>query len=130
MKKIGASGFTIVELLMVIIVSAVVIGSLSLIVSGHAHLSQRARNVVAADSFVESKIESLRSKGYLSLTIGTSSLTSEVPAELKQGSASMTITQNSIATKKIFITITYNDQGQQRTYSYSTLIGELGVGQY
>lgn len=125
------SGFTIVELIVTLIVGGILAGGISTILSTHSSLSQRGRDVTVANSYAENKIESLRSAGYLGLTNGTTNLTSELPSELKAPrSGSMTISDVSAAIKKVDITVTYSDQGAARTYSYSTYIGELGVGQY
>ncbi len=124
------SGFTIVELLVAIIIGAVVIPSANLIISAQARLSQQLRDTVLTNSFVESKVESLRSAGFATLSNGTTSITSELPSELNSPrNGSVQISTYSDSVKKISITISYNDRGISRTHSYSTLIGELGVGQ-
>jgi prepilin-type N-terminal cleavage/methylation domain-containing protein len=133
MKRIGrlnAQGFTIVELLVSMIVGAVIVGALSVITINNTHLSQRGRDVVLANAFAEAKVEALRSAGYVSLTDGTTNITAELPSDLKAPrSGSQVVTSPSTGLKKIVLNITYNDQGESRTYSYSTMIGELGVGQ-
>lgn len=125
------SGFTLVELLITLLVGAVMVTGLNAIVVSQSFLGERSRDLVLANSFVEGKFESLRSLGFLGLNDGTTDITSELPTELNNPrSGNMAITPLSSGTKKITITVTYNEQGQPRTYSYSTLIGELGVGQY
>lgn len=97
----------------------------------NAKLSHRARDVAAANSYVENKIESLRSTGFLGLNDGTTDLTSELPSELKSPrSGTLVITSQTGAIKRAVVSISYNDQGASRTYSYTTYVGELGVGQY
>lgn len=124
-------GFTLVELLITLIVGAIVVTGLNSIVTSQAFLGQRTRDLVLANAFTEGKVESLRSKGYLGLSDGTTDITGELPSELNAPrSGSIQIAPYTSATKKVSITITYNEQGKPRTYSYSTLIGELGVGQY
>lgn len=124
-------GFTIVELLITLLVGAVMVTGLNAIVVSQSFLGERSRDLVLANSFVEGKFESLRSLGFLGLNDGTTDITSELPTELNNPrSGSIVVTPHSSGTKKIAITITYNEQGRPRTYSYSTLIGELGVGQY
>lgn len=126
-----ASGFTIVELLVTMIVGAILAGSVTLFLAQHVHLAQKGRDVSVTNSFVENKIESIRSAGYLSLTNGTTNVTSELPTELKAPrSAAVTISDQSTSVKQIDISVTYNDQGAARTYTYTTYVGELGVGQY
>jgi type II secretory pathway pseudopilin PulG len=128
MKKSG--GYMTVELLIAIIVGAILIGALNTIVVSHVHLSQRSRDLVIANAYAELKIESLRSAGFLTMTNGTSSVSNELPSELKAPrSATLTISSHTAATKKIHLSLTYNDQGTPRTHKYTTYIGELGVGQ-
>ncbi len=86
--------------------------------------------MVVANSYAESKIEALRSAGYLSLADGTTDITSELPDELNQASGSLVISSYNTAIKQAVLTINYNQQGNDQTYTYTTYIGELGVGQY
>ena len=129
-KRPNSGGFTIVELLVCIVVAAVVITSLNIVVNGYLHLAQRGRYLNLANSYVEGKVESIRNAGYNSLTVGTSSLTSELPSGLPpHKSASMTVSSQSTGLDKVDITVNYNDQGQPFSYGYTSYIGELGVGQ-
>jgi len=117
------------------IVGAILISSAILLYTSGERLSQRHRDIVVANSFIEKKVEALRSAGYLSLSDGTTDITSELPSELMSPrSGSLQIAPASIGAttglKKIDITLTYNDQGTSRTYTYTTYIGELGVAQY
>lgn len=126
-----SKGFTIVELLVTMIVGGLLAGSVALFLAQHTHLAQRGRDVSVTNSFVENKVESIRSAGYLSLTDGTSDITSELPSELKPPrSASLVVSSESASIKQVDISVTYNDQGAARTYTYTTFVGELGVGQY
>lgn len=124
-------GFTIVELLITLFVGAILVTGLNSIVISQSYLGQRSRDLVLANSYVEAKIEALRSLGFSGLTDGTTDITSELPSELvAPRSASLVISSQSSAVKRAVVSVTYNEQGVARTYSYSTLIGELGVGQY
>jgi len=124
------NGFTLVELLVSIAVAAIVTASLSQVVTSYVHVAQRGRYLNLANSYAEAKIESLRNTGYNGLTPGTTSLTSELPSQLPRSrSASMTIGSPSGGLKEVDITVSYNDQGQSNSYTYTTYIGELGVGQ-
>lgn len=125
------SGFTIVELIVSLVVGSLLVGAATLLSSAYYSLSARALSLTVANSFAENKVESLRSIGFLGLSDGTSDISAELPAELKgPKSGSVQISAESTSVKKIEISITYNDQGAPRNYSYSTYIGELGVGQY
>ena len=123
-------GFTLVEILVSIAVAAIVTVSLNTVVTTYLHISERGRYLNLANSFVEAKVEALRNQGYNSLNTGTSSLTSELPSQLPRSrSASMTVTAPSGGIKQVDISVTYKDQGNNTTVSYTTYLGELGVGQ-
>lgn len=101
------------------------------IVVSQSFLGERSRDLVLANTFAEGKFEELRSIGYLGLTNGTTNITTQLPSELKTPrSGELVITSQTSAIKRVVVTISYNEQGVSRTYSYTTLIGELGVGQY
>lgn len=130
MVKNNQGGFTLVEILVAIAVAGVMIGTLSEVVTSYVHTAQRGRYLNSANSYVEAKIESLRNTGYNSLIDGTTSLTSELPTQLPPNrTSSMTISSPSAGLKQADISISYNDQGNNLSYSYTTYIGELGVGQ-
>lgn len=130
-NKVDTNGFTIVELLVTIVVAGTLITGINTIMTTQIHLSERNRDLVLANAFAEAKIESLRSAGFLGLSDGTTNITTELPAELKAPrSGSVFISAFATDVKRAVVTITYNDQGAARTHSYTTLVGELGVGQY
>lgn len=126
------SGFTLVELITAIGIGAFFIIAVSTLLINSSRISQRGRDIAVANSFAENKVEALRSAGYLRLDAGvTTDITGELPAELAAPrNASLAVSQQSTSIKEVLITIEYNDQGKQKTYSYTTYLGELGVGQY
>jgi hypothetical protein len=129
-RRLSEAGLTIVEILVAIAVAAIVTVSLNTVVTSYLHLSQRGRYLNLANSFVEAKVEALRNSGFNSINVGTSSLNSQLPSQLPPSrSATMVVTSPSADIKKIDISVTYRDQGQDNTYHYATYIGELGVGQ-
>lgn len=124
-------GFTLVEILVSIIVAGILITSISTITTTQAYISQQARDTTLANAYAESKIESLRSLGYLGLSDGTTDITNELPSELGlPRSASQIVASQAVDIKSVVLTITYNEQGKPRTHTYKTFVGELGVGQY
>lgn len=128
--KLSPAGFTIVEALVSIAVAAVVIGSLTQVVTTYVHVAQRGRYLNLANSFVEAKVESLRNIGYNAVALGTTNISGELSSQLPPASnASMTISSPQNGIKQVAITVTYKDQGQSNSYGYTTYIGELGVGQ-
>lgn len=129
MKKEGQAGFSIVELILAIVVGITFISSMNLVVDNYTDLGKRNRNLLLVNSFAEAEIEQLRNNTYNSLNIGTTSLTSQLPSQLPDASGSMTVSQAQTGLKQIDLTISYNDLGTTRTYTYRTYEGELGVGQ-
>ena len=118
------------EILVAIAVSVTVLASLNVVVTSFLHVSQRGRYTNLANSYVEGKVEALRNVGFNGITLGTTSLTSELPSQLPpKSTATMTVSTQSAGIDQIDISVSYPDQGQTFTYSYTTYIGELGVGQ-
>jgi prepilin-type N-terminal cleavage/methylation domain-containing protein len=125
----GSAGFTIVELLVAIIVGVMFTMGANEIISSYSRIATSTRNLIEANSYAESKIESLRSIGYNGLYNGTTDIGGELPAELHSGSGSLQISTPSAGLKKIDLSLSYRDNGTAKSYSYTTSIGELGVGQ-
>lgn len=122
-------GFTLVEILVCIAVAGIIITLLNSVTVNYLHLSQRGRHLSQSNAFVEAKFEALRNAGYNRVATGTTSLTAELPSKLQNRSGTMTVTEPSAGIKQVVINVSYRDQGQTRSYSYATYIGELGVGQ-
>jgi prepilin-type N-terminal cleavage/methylation domain-containing protein len=130
-QEMSEEGFTLIELLVSIIVGAILVGSVNTVYTNQLALSQQTRDTVLANAFAESKIEALRSKGYLGVNNGTSNITSEMPSELQSPrSATLAVSTQSTSVKKVLLTITYLSSGRSQTFTYTTYLGELGVGQY
>jgi prepilin-type N-terminal cleavage/methylation domain-containing protein len=68
------NGFTIVELLISMVVVAILIVGINSIYLSHLTQSQRVRNLIIVNSFVENKVEALRSAGFLSIEDGTTDI--------------------------------------------------------
>lgn len=129
MKRQHQGGFTIVEVLLAITISAVVIPALTVGLNTLVALNNRARDLTLVSIIAENKIESLRSIGYNSVAIGASTFTTDLPQTIgSPKSATVTVAQNT-GYKTIDINITYRDFGRQRTVLYKSIIGETGVGQ-
>jgi prepilin-type N-terminal cleavage/methylation domain-containing protein len=123
-------GFTMVEILVCIIVAGIITISLSQVVNTYIHVSKRGRYLNLANSYIEAKTEALRNSGFSSLNNGTYSLTSELTNQLPPSrSASMVVSSPLTGIKQVVLNVSYNDNAQNNTYSYTTYIGELGVGQ-
>lgn len=123
------SGFTIVELIIAMIVGTGFIIMTNSAVNDYTHLATRTRQLTLANSFAEGEFESLRNSGYNSLNAGTTDISSQLPAGLQSPkNASLVVSSPTSGIKQVDLTISYSDQAV-RTYSYTTYIGELGVGQ-
>lgn len=130
-RHLPEDGFTLVEILVTIIVGAIIVGSINVFVVAQGSISQRNRDDILANSYIEGKVEALRSMGFLGLSDGTTSIAGELPSELKAPrGGTVQVSSVNTAIKKVDITINYNNQGDDRSLSYTTYIGELGVGQY
>ncbi len=132
-KKLNQSGFTLVEIVVVIIISGIMMVGLSSTVVSIRLVNARAIDSALVNSIVEDKVEELRSQTYVSLSDGTYDFTSELPATINENrSAEYTITtvSGNAALKEVDFIVTYNDFNNSAVYEYKTYIGELGVGQY
>lgn len=128
MKK-NAAGFTVVELIIAMVVGVLFISSMNLVTDNYNGLSKQTRNLVLVNSYAEAKVEGLRNTGYNGINTGTTDISSELPTQLSHPSGTMTVSQPQAGIKQIDLSISYNDNGISRTYTYRTYIGELGVGQ-
>lgn len=129
-NKTSESGFTIPELLITLIVGAIFVTALNSIVISQSYLAEKNQGLILANAFIEGKVESLRSIGFNGLSDGTTNITNELPTELKAPrSASVVVSSESSATKRVILSLSYNEEGKTRSYTYGTFIGELGVGQ-
>lgn len=125
------SGFTIIELLVSIVVFAILVPATASFLSLLNDMNDRARDTAIINALAENKVESLRSAKYTSLTNGTTDFTGELPQTITAPrSATYQITTPNTGLKQVDLNITYNDHGRQKTLSYKTYVGELGVGQY
>jgi prepilin-type N-terminal cleavage/methylation domain-containing protein len=130
LKVNSNTGFTIVEVLVAIAVGGIMVSSLNQVVDGYLHLSQRGRYLSLANAYAEAKTEALRNAGYNSLGVGSTNIKSELPTKLPPSrNATLTVTDQATGLKKVVIVVSYNDQGQPNTFTYTTYMGELGVGQ-
>lgn len=128
---VGEDGFTLVELLVSIIVGAILVGSVNTVYTNQLAISQQTRDTVLANSFAETKFEALRSKGYLGVNNGTTNVSSELPTELQPPrTATLAVSNQSTSVKKVQLDMSYRSNGRNQTFTYTTYLGELGVGQY
>ena len=127
--KRDSKGFTIVEMLVALALFAIIIPAITLGLSTLTQLNNRARDLTLISIIAENKIESLRSIGYNSVVVGTTTFTSELPSEIASPkTATLTVAQGT-GLKTIDVSIQYTDYRNSRTINYKSVIGETGVGQ-
>ena len=127
--KRDSKGFTIVEMLVALALFAIIIPAITLGLSTLTQLNNRARDLTLISIIAENKIESLRSMGYNSVVVGTTTFTSELPSEIASPkTATLTVAQGT-GLKTIDVSIQYTDYRNSRTINYKSVIGETGVGQ-
>lgn len=127
MKQTSQAGFSIVELVVAITLFAIAIPAIAGLISVLTQMNDRTSDTIAINSIAENKVESLRSKGFNGVPVGTTVFTNELPSYLPTPkTASYTVSQVSSSVKAVDLTIT--TAGKQT--NYKTYIGELGVGQY
>jgi prepilin-type N-terminal cleavage/methylation domain-containing protein len=123
-------GFTVIEVLMGIALFGVIMPSVILAVVGVSRLNDRAADLTRANIIAEEKFDTLRSAGYNSITDGTITFTSELPATFTAPrSATYTVATPNTGVKSVQINISYTDQGTSRNLAFKTIISELGVAQ-
>jgi prepilin-type N-terminal cleavage/methylation domain-containing protein len=130
-----AQGFTLVELIITITLFATLVPSVVGFLDFLTQLNTTARTTASINAFVENKVETIRSAGYTATpVVSNQSITSELNTAAASipspKSAVYTVSQLSPSVKQINISVTYNNKGTAKTVSYTTYLGELGVGQY
>ena len=127
--KGNQKGFTVVEMLITLALFAILIPTLTLGVSTLTQLNNRARDLTLISIIAENKIESLRSIGYNSIVVGTTTFTSELPAELASPKTATYVVAQGTGIKTIDVTISYSDYKKVKTVTYKSIVSETGVGQ-
>jgi hypothetical protein len=108
----------------------IIIPAVTLAFNNLSVINRQARDMALANMIVQNKVETLRSKGYNSISNGTTSFTSELPSIMgSPKSASYTISTPRTGIKQVNLTISYTDYHKSRTLAFTTYISELGVGQ-
>lgn len=133
-KQTQQAGFTLVEIIVTIIVFALILPAVAAMVVSLQSINDRAREFSMVHALAQNKIEELRSEGFITVENGTYPFTDELPDTLSRPRlAEYTVglvDPDDPSLKQIVIEISYNDRGEQRTLTYETYLGELGVGQY
>lgn len=124
-------GFTLIELLITMLVLGIVITSMA----GMYYLMQvtetKSAHYDLAVRAARTEIETLRNDGYTALTPGGSiNFSSSLPSQLPSSkSGTVAVSEPMPGLRKVDVTVTYSDLGQQQTVILSSDIGIIGLGQ-
>ena len=119
-------GFTLVEILVALTIFLMTITTIASMSSTTNTLNWQTRTALAVNEAVNAKIESLRNMPYSSLTNGTTSFVSELPASATAPrSATYTISDKSAGLKQIDISVSYTVKTKTESRQYRTYISEV-----
>jgi prepilin-type N-terminal cleavage/methylation domain-containing protein len=129
--KISINGFTLIELLITIMVLGIIMVSLAGLYSVMQNASTKSQHYDLAVRAARTEIEDLRNTGYDTLAPGstinfTSSLPSGLPANK---SGTVAVSRPMPGLRRVNVTVTYSDFGQQQTITLSSDIGIIGITQ-
>lgn len=124
------SGFTLVEIIVTIAVLGVTTASISSVFVGVQNVQRQNSYLDAANRAAARQIESLRNDSYSSLAAGsTIDFTDKLPSLLPDGSGTAVISSPTVNLRRVDATVSYTSQGETRTVTQSSLIGEIGITQ-
>jgi type II secretory pathway pseudopilin PulG len=131
--KQQATGFSLIELIMVIFIAGAIMLVLANLTPTFKLLSTSNQENLARQIVAE-KIEDIRSAGYDNLANGDESFSDPRLTQLPQGNAEINIgdcpaqlCQNGEETKQINITVNWYENDQDQSFSVSTLISKGGI---
>jgi prepilin-type N-terminal cleavage/methylation domain-containing protein len=129
-QSVPARGFTIAELVITIVLMGIIIPAIALALTNLSVVNYQARDLALANMITQNKVETLRSAGYNSVSIGTVNFTAELPASMgKQRTASYSVSTPQTGIKQVDINISYTEYKSTKNLAFRTYISELGVGQ-
>lgn len=125
------AGFTLTELMVTIVVVAVVVASASTMFLTIQRTQLRTANLESATRSALREIEVLRNQQYNQLEPGsTIDFTDDLPDQLREPrSGTIEISEPTSGLRQVDVTITYRDGNDERTLTFSSLIGVLGITQ-
>lgn len=107
-------GFTVVEILVSVFVFVLIVAMATSMIRALVRANDESTDLLAADEFALSRIETIRNTEYGTLSNGTTTL-SDLPGSLPEPrSATQVISQHTTDVKRVRITVTYG--GTNRTY--------------
>lgn len=131
MKRVGQSGFTLIELIVTIAVAGLVVAGITNLYIMVELTQRRTYHLELATRAGERQIESLRNAQYNNLEPDTTlDFTDELPEDLQEPrSATVDISEPEENLRRVDVTITYRDGSRAKTIKQSSLIGIIGIGQ-
>lgn len=130
-SELDASGFTLVELMVTVLVLGLVITSLGGLYYIMQILQVQSQHLDLATRAAQTEIEDLRNLGYSNLTVGTNiNFTASLPSSLPSSKAgTVVVTQPLSGLKRVDVTVSYTDYGKPESVTLSSDIGIVGIGQ-
>ena len=125
------AGFSLVELTVTIFVTAVVFMSISNLFLTIQRAQRQTSYLETATRAAQREIEVLRNNQYNQLTPGEDiDFTDDLPDELRSPrSGTVEVSEPIAGLRRVDVTVTYRDGGDQRKVKLSSLIGVLGITQ-
>lgn len=124
------SGFTLVELIVSITIIGIVITSVVSLFLIVQSTQRRTVYLESATRAAQRQVESLRNNNYNNLVAGqTINFTSQLPANLKQSSGTVLVSEPSPGLKRVDVTVEYYEGTSRQEVKLSSLIGILGITQ-
>lgn len=130
MKK-SSTGFTIPELLIVMVIIGVVITGVASVFMSAQQTQARTRMLDTATRAGQLQIESLRNYNYSNLVPGEDiDFTDALPATLPPDRAGVVrVSEPEPGLRRVDVDITYSMNGRQERVALSSMIGILGIAQ-
>lgn len=130
-RSLDASGFTLVELLVTILVIGVIFVGLSNIFVSIQRTQVQTSYLENATRAAQRQVESLRNSNYNNLEADQNiNFSSSLPETLPSDSTgTVQITEPTPGLKRVDVTVSYTYGGDTRDVSLSSLIGQIGIVQ-
>lgn len=124
-------GFTLAELMITLIVVGIVVSSVAMLLGAIQRSQRQTAFTESATRAAQRQIEILRNNQFNQLTPGVDlNFTNDLPTNLPSPkSGVVVVSEPSSGLKRVDVTVTYQDGGQQRSVQLSSLIGVLGITQ-
>lgn len=125
------SGFSIIELLIVIAVFGISAGSIITLFTSIQGSQRRSEDLETARYAAELKIESMRNSNYNNLVPGESiDFTNELSADLPgPRTGTVVVSEPESGLRRVDVLVSYNNGPNQREVRLSSVIGAIGITQ-